>query len=109
MRALEGEEGWVGVLGRGRVGSPSQEEGGYWVGLTDTNDAAEGGFPLGANCNATQQHTTPVGFTISINCLPQLQLTGTNDATKRTHLIGQERFWSEIFRTKSEINMSASK
>ena len=48
--------------------SPSQEEegGGGVIGraLTDTNDAAEGGAPLGANCNATPHHTAPLGFTM---------------------------------------------
>ena len=58
------------------MGSPSQEEGGgYWVALTDTNDAAEGGAPLGANCNATQHHTAPLGFTMYINSWPQLRVS----------------------------------
>ena len=59
--------------------SPSQEEeggeGGIGWALTDTNDAGEGGAPLGANCNATPHRTAPLGFTIYINSCLQLRVT----------------------------------
>ena len=95
-----GRRGWMwrGVLARGQgrvLGGLSLllrkrrgERGVIGWALTDTNDAAEGGAPLGANCNATPHHTAPLGFTmyswprLRVSCNWQVLMMQRNGGTR---------------------------